>query len=170
MNYTSSCSYKFIPVFTFQPLTHQHPLLTLIFFPGVLVHLTFVWVLIAINFLKSPLESIWCDICLICHSSLTWLCSKFLCIPKNGIFCIFIMLESYFLVYLWLISFSFCLNPIILFLSSLGHCEWCCITCLQGWRCGCVFSTICWFLKCSRNGTSLWHNLSHFVTVKQSCS
>ena len=39
MNCIGICGYKFIPAFTFWPLTHWYPLLTIIFLPGVSVHL-----------------------------------------------------------------------------------------------------------------------------------
>ena len=55
INCIGSCGYKFIPPFTFWPLTHLHPLLAVIFLPGVSVHFTFICVLITISMFFSSL-------------------------------------------------------------------------------------------------------------------
>ena len=103
INCIGSCGYQFIPPFIFLPLTHLHPLLAVIFLPGVSIHFTLICVLITISMFFSSLWKVYdvISISLIHPSWLTLICSKLLCFSVNGIFfffCIFIMSGSYFTV------------------------------------------------------------------------
>ena len=155
MNCIGICGYTFTPAFTFRPLTHWYPLLTIIFLPGVSVCFTFVSVLITMNVFFKPLR-----ISLICPPLLPLIYSIFLRSLENSKFCIFPNLKSH--ISLSVSVSLFICNQRFSFLFCLGHCECCFSAYLWGWGMW-VFSTICWFLKSSGSGTTTWHHLSHIV-------